>query len=106
MRNTVSAMPAHLRSPNRRYARPLEALAVAFGVALLVIAAMSGRAPDDGSTELVQPATDVSTDPTVLGSTIERSTTLPSAPPADAFSVTTTTASTGGGSSDGGGDGG
>ena len=98
-------MANHLRPPDRRHARPLGALAVALGVALLVVAAMSGQAPDEDTTELVQPATDVSTEPTVLGSTIERSTTLPSAPPASALGFTTTT-SDDSSDDDGGGNGG
>ena len=111
MRNTVPAMASHLRPSYRRHARPLGALAVALGVALLVIAAMSGRSPDNDTTELVQPATDVSTEPTVLGSTIERSTTLPSAPPASALGFTTTSTTgddgpSGGGRGGGGGGGG
>jgi hypothetical protein len=81
----------HLRPPDRHLARHLGALAVAFGVALLVVAGVGGRAPDNGGTDLVQPATEVSTEPTVLGSTIERSTTRPSAPPASALGFTTTT---------------
>jgi hypothetical protein len=99
-------MASHLRPSYRRHARPLGALAVAFGVALLVIAAMSGRSPDDDTTELVQPATDVSTEPTVLGSTIERSTTLPSAPPASALGFTTTSTTSDDSPSGGGGGGG
>ena len=106
VRNTVPAMANHLRPSDRRLARPLGALVLALGVALLVIAAMSGRAPDDDTTEVVQPASDVSTDPTVLGSTIERSTTIPTAPPASALGFTTTTSTTSGARSGGGGGGG
>ena len=108
VRNTVPAMANHLRPPDRRHARPLGALAVALGVAFLVIAAMSGQSPDNDTTELVQPATEVSTDPTVLGSTIEPTTTLPSAPPASALGFTTTTSddSSDGDGGGGGGDGG
>ena len=105
MRNTVPAMANHLRPPDRHLARLLGALGLAIGVAVVVLAAMSGRPPDD-TTELVQPVTDVSTDPTVLGSTVERSTTLPSAPPADAFGFTTTTGDDSSDDGDGGGDGG
>ena len=83
-------MPRHLRPPERRTATRVGVLAIAMGVALLVIAGMSTRPAEDGDDDLDQPAT--ATSATVLGEVIER-TTLPDAPPASAVGFTTTSAS-------------
>jgi hypothetical protein len=89
-------VPAHLRPPERRPARTVGVLAVAVGVALLVLAGFTGRPADERTTQLVQPATQASSEPTVLGSETER-TTIPDAPPASAAELTTTTTEESGG---------
>src|SRR5262245_14563577 len=81
LRDTDRAVPAHLRPPERHAARPLGALAIAVGIALLVVAGLGSRPAEEGTTQLVQPATDASTAPTVLGEGVER-TSVPEAPPA------------------------
>ena len=65
-----------MRPPESK-TRPVGVLAIALGVAVLVLAAF-----DDEAVTLVRPATDVSTEPTALGEVIERSTTLPPSPTA------------------------
>lgn len=69
-----------MRPPESK-TRPVGVLAIALGVAVLVLAAFDGGADDEAVT-LVRPATDVSTEPTALGEVIERSTTLPPSPTA------------------------
>lgn len=89
----ADAMPAHLRPPERTKTRLLGALALAIGlgvtVAVLVLAASGGDGGDEPTTRLVQPATDVSTEPTVLGTVIKRTTTLPPGAPASPATFTT-----------------
>jgi hypothetical protein len=76
--------------------RTVGVLAVAVGVALLVLAGFTERPADERTTQLVQPATEASPEPTVLGSETER-TTIPDAPPASAAGFTTTTEESGDG---------
>jgi cytoskeletal protein RodZ len=90
LRNTVPRVPAHLRPPERRAARPLGVLAIALGLGLLVIAGFRGRPADEDTMRLVRPATESSTGPTVLSEGIDQ-TTVPDAPPASAAGFTTTT---------------
>ena len=86
MRNTHGAMPAHLLPPERA-ARPAGVLALSVGVAILAFVALDGQT-DDGTT-LIRPVGDTSTEASVLGEVIER-TTLPAAPPASPATVPST----------------
>lgn len=84
-------MRARFLTTDHRAARVGGSLAIAFGVGLLALAVTSGEVDDGGSTDVAGPTTE-STEATVLGEVIER-TTLPDAPPASAVGFTTTTTS-------------
>jgi hypothetical protein len=73
-------MASHMRPP-RSKARPFGILAVALGVGLLVLVVFDQNGDDDDAA-LVRDEAEQTTDPTVLGEVIERSTTLPAAAPA------------------------
>lgn len=89
VRNTHDAMPAaHLLPPERSLRSTLGVLVLSLGMAILALVALDNRSDD--RTTLIRPSSDASTEVSVLGDVIPRTSTPPRSPPASPATFPTT----------------